>query len=122
LAAFDPVKLFHPRGSLVMSRILTPLLVLVGLLAGLATHGPMGAVMIDGPVGVSTTGTDVANCDMTNAGKMKPGHCASICAVASADLAKVTPLRHPSMRPSWQLTDLSADGLKPSPGPTPPRA
>jgi len=105
-----------------MFGILTRLLVLVGLLAGLATHGSMAAAMIDGPVGVSTTGTDVANCDMTKAGKMKPGDCASICAIASADLAKVTPLRHPSMRPSWQLADIIADGLRPSPIPIPPRA
>jgi hypothetical protein len=121
LAAFDPVKLIHPRGSLVMSRILTPLLVLVGLLAGLATHGSITAMTIDGAVGISSADVDAANCDMTKAGKMEPADCASICAVASADVARVTPLRHPSMQQLWRLADLSAEGLKPSPTPTPPR-
>ncbi|MBN9023673.1 MAG: hypothetical protein J0H08_16620, partial [Rhizobiales bacterium] len=100
---------------------LTPLLVLVGLLAGLATHGSITAMTIDGAVGISSADVDAANCDMTKAGKMEPADCASICA-AFADLARVTPLWHPSMLPIWRSADLSADGLTPSPTPTPPRA
>lgn len=105
-----------------MSRILTPLLVLVGLVAALATHGSTTSMTIDGAIDISIAGMNAANCDMTIAGKMKPADCASICAAAFADLARVTPLRHPSMLPIWRSADLSADGLTPSPTPTPPRA
>jgi len=118
--SFWPTR-YHPCRSFVMSGMLTRLVVLLGLLAGLATHGSTTAMKIDGAVGVNSAGMDAANCDMTKAGKNMPLDCASICAVAFADLARVTPLRHPSIRPSWRLTDLGADGLKPSPSPTPPR-
>ena len=104
-----------------MPGILTRLLMIVGLLVGTAAHGQMAAAAIDGRPGAGMASMDAASCDMTKQGKVKPMDCAAICAVASADIVRGAPLRHPVVRPSWRLADLSADGLEPPPDPTPPR-
>jgi hypothetical protein len=107
------------RERFLMSGIVTRLLVIIGLVVGAATHGSIAAAATGGNV----AGMDAASCDMTKSGKMKPADCASVCAVGSADIARVASLLPPFLvRPSWRMADLSADGLQPSPDPTPPRA
>ena len=101
-----------------MAGIFTRLLVIIGLVVGTAAHGSIAAAATGG----SMAGMDAASCDMTKHGKMKPADCAAICAVASADIAPVASLPHHQVRPLWRLADLKADGLEPSPHPTPPRA
>ena len=105
-----------------MSGASTRILIIIGLLVAAATHGSIAAAASDRGIGTSMTGMDAANCDMTKNGKLKPIDCAAFCAVATADIARVATLPHLVLRRSWRLADLSADGIEPSPDPTPPRA
>jgi hypothetical protein len=107
---------------LLMSGIFTRLVLVVALVFGAAIHGSTAVVAMDdgmAPVAAEASPNGCGACDQ---GTMKPGECAAACAIAAADLAGVASILYPALPPSWPLADRSANGLWPTPDPTPPRA